>query len=291
MLGEPTQAKASGFLFTFEVIFYYAFASLLLFIIGRIDSSADLAIYLQYLVSPIAILCAAIWYFAWTKFPIKQWAKRQICHPKYYFLAIVLQIGLLSLSELNTLFLSWLERFGYQPLPVVLPSMDGMGIVGVLLVVAVLPAVCEELLFRGLLMDGIKVFGTLGAVLLCGGLFALYHQSPTQTVYQFCCGVAFALIAIRSGSILPTVLSHFLNNATIILLAKFEVHTLPKPVFITMLCISVPCLILSLAYLIWGDKKGDEKQVLGTKKQFLLGSAIGVVLCAVVWLTILITGL
>ena len=49
-----------------------------------------------------------------------------------YLIAFLLQIGLLSLSELNGLFLQFLGKFGYEHTPIVLPSVEGFGFVGVL---------------------------------------------------------------------------------------------------------------------------------------------------------------
>ncbi len=284
LLGTPTQAKASGLSYTFGVVFYFALAYIILLFAVHLAGSADGLLYAQYLVSPIAVSCVCVAYFVWTGFPVKQRLKAQVCPPKYYVWALLMQVGLFSLSELNVLFLTWLENFGYTPHAVELPSMDGFGLVGVLLTIAVLPAVFEEILFRGLLLDGARVFGTAGAVLICGGLFALYHQNPAQTIYQFCCGAAFALIAIRAGSILPTIISHFLNNALIILLTKFGVDTLPKPVWIAVLILSISCLVASFVYLIFWDKAKRETSVTGTKKQFVLGSALGIAICVAVWI-------
>lgn len=289
LFDEITDAKASGFSYTFGVAFFLVL-SLLFSVLLSAFGDGDFLLYAQYLVSPLAIAVLCVFYFKWTKKSFKQTAKKQKCHPKYYLVAVLLQIGLLSLSELNTLFLEWLEKFGYKAQPMLLPSMDGFGIVGVLLVVAVLPAIFEEIFFRGLLLDGCKVFGEVGAVLVCGALFALYHQNPAQTIYQFCCGAAFALVALKSGSILPTVVSHFANNAAIVLLTKFGINSFTRPVFIVILCVSIPCLIGSLVYLIFFDKKDETEEKTGTKKQFLLGALVGIAICAVVWVSALFTG-
>ena len=282
-----TQAKASGFSFTLNVLFYVAFSYLMLMLFDLLKFSKNGRSYASYFVSPLAILAVTIWYFRWTKTSVKEKLRQQNCSWKYYLIAVLLQIGLFSLSELNTLFLTWLQKFGYKMPEISLPSMDGWGIVGVLFTVAVLPAVFEEVLFRGMLLDGCRIFGTLGGALVCGGLFALYHQSPAQTIYQFCCGFAFALVAMRAGSVLPTILSHCLNNAIIIFLTKFGVASLNVPVFIVLLCISVPCLIGTLVYLIFFDRAA-EKKATGTKKEFFISALGGIAFCAVTWLAMLL---
>lgn len=287
-LGNVTDATASGLSFTFGLLFYLGISLLFVFLFSAYQKT-DAFLYLQYLASPVAIAVLTLCYFRVTGKKFEAVAKKQNCHFKYYLVAILLQIGLFSLSELNGYFLTWLEKFGYAPPPIELPSMDGFGLIGVLITVAVLPAIFEEIFFRGMLLDGCKVFGNAGAVLLCGGLFALYHQNPAQTIYQFCCGAAFALVALRSGSILPTVLSHFLNNALILILTKLGLDSFTMPVLITVLCVSIPCLIGSLVYLIFFDKKKAEEKT-GTKKQFLLGALGGIVICGVTWISALFMG-
>lgn len=287
-LEELTEAQASGLSFTFGLVFYLVLSLVFVIFFGSLQGK-EIYLYGQYLVSPLAIVFVTVAYFFITGKNFKTVAKKQNCHVKYYLLAILLQMGLFSLSELNGYFLAWLEKFGYQPPSIELPSMDGFGLVGVLIAVALLPAVFEEIFFRGILFDGCKVFGNAGAVLLCGALFALYHQNPAQTIYQFCCGAAFALIALRAGSILPTVLSHFLNNAVILILKKFGINSFPLPVAITVLCVSIICLLASLVYLIFFDKKEAEKKT-GTKKQFLLGALGGIIICGITWISALFVG-
>ena len=212
-------------------------------------------------------------------------------HWKYFIVAVVLQIGLLSLSELNTWFIKFLGGIGYVENEIKIPSMDGMGFFGVLFVIAVLPAVFEELIFRGLLLKGLKNCGETFAVLICGALFALYHQKPEQTVYQFCCGAAFALVAIRSGSILPTVLSHFLNNAWILIMTKFSWSL--ASIYLPFLICSAICLVGSLAYLLFFDKKEGFRQFEKKKsiKDFLFFAGIGIFICLFSWISALFIGL
>ena len=106
-------------------------------------------------------------------------------HPKYYLIGIFLLFGLMfSLNYVNNCFVAFLGLFGYTMPESSLPSLAGGGIVGVLFVVAVLPAVLEETLFRGVILEGIKDCGTVAACLLGGLLFCVFHQSPAQTVYQ-----------------------------------------------------------------------------------------------------------
>lgn len=226
--------KASGISFSAAIIAQYVFRFLFLIflIIVRVVAASsgefaaeDWYIYCSYLIPQLAFLVTARLYFSCTEARLKEMTKKP--RPVYFIVAVALQCGLFSLSFVNTLFLQWLERFGYTPASPVLPSMQGAKILPVLLVTAVLPACLEELFFRGILLRGMKKFGTVAAVFYGAALFSLYHQSPAQTAYQFICGACFALIALRSGSILPTAVAHFINNATIVILTACGVESFP----------------------------------------------------------------
>ncbi len=298
-LGQPTAAKGAGLAFSLAAVLPTGLSLIFLicvqiFGLNRAEDymQKDWYIYAGFLITPTAFALIALWCLYWTKTPLKQAVCSQRCSWKYYLIAIVLQIGLFSLSQLNTWFLEFLGRFGYQPNEISLPSMDGFGLFGVLLAVAVLPALFEEIIFRGVLLSGLKAFGKAGAVLLCGGLFALYHQSPEQTAYQFCCGAAFALVAIRAGSIFPTVIAHFLNNAVIIILTKFGLESFPTPVLIAVMAVSTVCLIGSLAYLCLfdGEKSWDKAEPKKERARFFVCAAVGLLICSLTWISGLFMG-
>jgi len=92
---------------------------------------------------------------------------------------------------------------------------DPLGHLAAVGVMALAPAVCEESVFRGLLLSSFrgKVPGWL-AVLVTAVLFGLFHLSVFRFLGTFALGLVMALMVWRSGSIWPSVLFHFLNNAT-----------------------------------------------------------------------------
>ena len=83
-----------------------------------------------------------------------------------------------------------------------------------LLCTAVLPGICEELTYRGLgmqMFSGKKNEKTV--IVLLGLLFGLGHQFVLQTGYAFIAGMVLGFIAVKTRSILPGMIVHFLNNA------------------------------------------------------------------------------
>lgn len=90
-----------------------------------------------------------------------------------------------------------------------------------LVTVAVIPAICEEIFFRGYIQssymkNGKKGYGVL-AVIISSLLFCLAHFSLYKAPATFIVGLAFGYIAYKTGSVLLPVIFHFLNNANAII--------------------------------------------------------------------------
>lgn len=84
-----------------------------------------------------------------------------------------------------------------------------------LLLVALLPAVVEELLFRGIVMrfSYSNTRSVPMAILFSAAIFALAHRSVYNFVPIMLMGVLLGYLYYATGSLLPSMLAHFLNNA------------------------------------------------------------------------------
>lgn len=76
----------------------------------------------------------------------------------------------------------------------------------------VMPALLEELFFRGALQGLLRPSGSAVAIFGPALLFALLHLDLIQGLTALVCGVFLGWLAERSGSILPGMLLHFINN-------------------------------------------------------------------------------
>jgi len=100
----------------------------------------------------------------------------------------------------------------------VLSWLDPAGALTVVLLLAVVPALCEELFFRGFVLSGLRsAFGRWGAVLLVAVAFGVYHQSVHRLLITAMLGTLFGLLVIRWGSLWPAVLAHLLHNGITLL--------------------------------------------------------------------------
>jgi membrane protease YdiL (CAAX protease family) len=83
----------------------------------------------------------------------------------------------------------------------------------VLIVVALVPAFCEELLFRGLVQKNFER-GLKGwwAIIFPGIIFGAYHFNPFSFLPLVVLGVYLGFLVYRSNSILTSIVAHFANN-------------------------------------------------------------------------------
>ncbi len=83
-----------------------------------------------------------------------------------------------------------------------------------LFLMAVTPAFCEEVVFRGVVYGGYRKDGKkFWAVILSGLMFGIMHMNLNQALYAFAIGILLALLFEATDSILTTMLFHFTYNA------------------------------------------------------------------------------
>ncbi len=91
-----------------------------------------------------------------------------------------------------------------------------------LVVLALTPALCEELLFRGYVQrQAERGLGAVGGILFSGIIFALYHLRFSQVLPLAALGVFMAYLVWRTGSIWPAVAVHFANNAVAVVMGAY----------------------------------------------------------------------
>ena len=104
----------------------------------------------------------------------------------------------------------------------------------VVLVLAVIPAVCEELVFRGWMLSALQgqqpsTGRQFAAVVAQAALFAVVHLLPERLPTTFAMGLVLGWMAVHTGSLLPGVLCHAVHNAVpvgVSLLAGTSLETL-----------------------------------------------------------------
>lgn len=87
-----------------------------------------------------------------------------------------------------------------------------------LLIIAVLPAVCEEALHRGFIFHTFKNAGKWTTVIAMGIIFGLFHLHPLRFVATAILGAVLTYIMLETRNLLLPILVHFVNNALSVIL-------------------------------------------------------------------------
>ncbi|MCI0650524.1 MAG: ABC transporter permease subunit [Planctomycetes bacterium] len=175
----------------------------------------DLGLYAQLLLPQLALFLAAPIAVAWwsrndlrATFSLRPaGARAMIAVPVVTAGAFLIAAWLASFTE------DWLGK--PQALEEMLRSLTrAAGPLGSVLLIALVPAICEETLCRGYLLAGLRArLHAAAAVLISALCFALLHVDLSRLVTTMAMGAVLAIVVLRSGSIAPAIAIHFLNNA------------------------------------------------------------------------------
>ena len=97
--------------------------------------------------------------------------------------------------------------------------------------ITIMAPLVEELLFRGaiqgyMLRKGMK---PLNAILIASTIFGIVHMNPIQIPFAFAIGLIFGWLYYRTGSVVPGIIGHFINNS----IACLQMATLTEEEFNT----------------------------------------------------------
>ena len=90
-------------------------------------------------------------------------------------------------------------------------------LLGVILATALVPAIFEELLFRGLLTRAFLGRGNLLALSVPSLMFGVFHLDPTQAAGTFVLGIGFGIARLYTDSVLTSIMCHFVYNAYVLI--------------------------------------------------------------------------
>lgn len=207
-------------------------------------------------------------------------------------IGVLFACGAVFVSSFVEMFFSaFLGLIGYQTSSVITDiPMDGGLVFLALFLIAVMPAIFEELIFRGIILESTKKLGTLQACLINGFLFSLFHCNPSQTGYTFVLGAVFAFVAIRTGSVIPSMIVHFLNNGYSVILMYFGIYEIPALADFIILGVSFVIFGLGLFYFLKKNTTGNELPALN-QRPFWKGATGGIIFNGVLWVLVLINGI
>lgn len=235
-----------------------------------------------YLASPVAILLVSLAFLYLNEGEVKPTLGLALPKRRFWLYALLaLAAMFFGLSGLNDYFIAFLKTFGYKPSVVKLPPLTTLNALYVGFAMCLLPAVFEEIAFRGIMVNSLGGADRLWVSLLLGALFSFYHLNPAQTLYQFAVGFIFTLLAVTSQSVLPAMVLHFINNLLIVVLhyAAGE-YVLPLPVNMVLTVFGVACTIALIVLLLKEKQEKTDNKGIG---EFALYAVFGIFICVAVW--------
>jgi membrane protease YdiL (CAAX protease family) len=136
---------------------------------------------------------------------------------RYWAEAVLMTAPFLLLAHL------WMQ-FLQHAFPGADDPLDGLreqlGVAASLFVIAVSPAVLEEIIFRGALQGRLlALLGERTGLVVTAMAFAACHQAPSVLLVHASIGLYLGWLRQRCGSLLPGMLLHFLYNGSLVLLA------------------------------------------------------------------------
>jgi CAAX amino terminal protease family. len=147
-----------------------------------------------------------------------------------------------------------------------------------ILVIAVMPAICEELLMRGFILSSFKGYGSVLAVIAVGVMFGILHFDPYRFVPTAILGMASAYIVIKTKSLVLPMLYHLVNN-TLSVIAMYTLNNVDlyadgvsglteyetmkySYVYSSLICLSIALVLIYIGVLLLNEKKDNIKVTL-----------------------------
>ena len=162
----------------------------------------------QFIIIGVPLLAA--WY---TKKDMKMTFSLNPVALKQLIAAALMGLGGTCLASLLGDILSKLMVKSAESLNSLNEQISDFGFVEAFVLIVVAPAVCEEFLFRGYILTAFRgKYRVINAILVSSAIFGLYHMSLIRFFGTFVLGVLNCYVVVKTGSIFPAMLMHFLNN-------------------------------------------------------------------------------
>ena len=168
----------------------------------------------------VALLGLSVWLARLMRIPLRDAFALRPAAPAHWLMVFVAAVPLQALgggiqySVLRTLPAdSPIRQLMEQTLGDFVAVDGGLDLLMLFVAAVLAAAVCEEFLFRGLLLQLLRrKSGWRSAIVWSAVLFALYHLNPVVLLPVSLVGAYLAILVWRSGSLYPAVVAHALNN-------------------------------------------------------------------------------
>ncbi len=143
----------------------------------------------------------------------------------------------------------------------------------------VAPAICEELIFRGIIFKGLKSHGKIFSITISALMFSIFHMAISQTVYPLLMGLFFAVIMFYEDNIYYSIVAHMVNNFLSLTLSYFKISLIFNHwTYILLAVILFVAFITTILVMIIKNHKQHEKQPIDKDGKVYLFSSLGIMI-------------
>lgn len=114
----------------------------------------------------------------------------------------------------------------------------------------VAPAFIEEIIFRGIVMQSLRRFGDIFALVSSALIFGIFHLNLIQMPYAFLLGLCIGYFVMRTGSLWVGVILHFVNNSVALIFEQLYPRLTEEAYIIANLAYNLICIILAVIALV-----------------------------------------
>lgn len=147
------------------------------------------------------------------------------------------------------------------------------------------PAICEELLFRGLIFKGLKKYGKVFSITISSLMFCLFHMAISQTIYPLLMGILLSVIMYYENNIYYCMVVHLTNNFLSLTLSYFKINLIFNHWSYIVLAIALCAgFITALSIFAIKNNKTSKQEHLNKLDKTYLFSSLGIM--CLMWIII-----
>jgi membrane protease YdiL (CAAX protease family) len=167
-------------------------------------------------ISQLVYLIPVLLFVVFAKVPVKQW----IPHERIRFSVVLMTVLFVLLLQplmvcLNIITMLFSKNYVMETQA----GLRGLSFGTQLILMALMPALSEEFMFRGIFYGAFRKKGIFCGAIFSGLVFGMLHLNFNQFGYALMLGAAFALLLEATGSIFYCMVGHFVINGMSVVLS------------------------------------------------------------------------
>lgn len=154
-------------------------------------------------------------------------------------------------SFLNMVIMFFMVFFSQVPNINIAPVANVSQFILSIVMFALLPAICEELLHRGILLNAYERRGTKRAIIISAILFGIFHYDVKMLFSPILFGLVAGYMVVKTDSICAGIIAHFVYNALSELILFLQKGYVRESMFVNVeeILLAIPSVILTLVFL------------------------------------------